>query len=105
MDDTRLPNDDYSKRLRAAKGNPSAVERSSTIELEDFLGNAETWTVKTIRVDGNDVVFLQRMNAEGGSRWVLPTEVTAVIARQRDSAVAVNRRAGARRAAATRRAK
>lgn len=104
MDETKLPRDSYSSALRNCQGNPSAVEKTSMIELVDMLGNAETWTVKTIRTDGRDVVFLQRMDADGGARWVLPAEVTDAIARQRDAAVTVNRRRGAHKAAATRKA-
>lgn len=100
-----LPRDTFSTALRKAQANPSAVEKTSMIDLVDFYGNAETWIVKTIRVDGNDVVFLQRINEEGGDRWVLPPEVTAAIARQREGAVTVNRKRGAHKAAATRKAK
>lgn len=103
MDD-KLPTDDYSKTLRGQQAHPGAVEKSSTIELIDFLGNQETWIVKTIRVDGLDTVFLQRINAQGGARWVLPAEVTDAISRQRDAAVTSMRKRGARQAAATRKA-
>jgi hypothetical protein len=103
--DEKLPTDDYSKALRQAQGNPAAIEKTSMIDLVDFLGNAETWIVKTIRLDGHDVVFLQRVNAGGSLRCVLPFEVTDAIARQRDAAVTVGRRRGAHKAAATRRAK
>lgn len=105
MDDTKLPSDDYSKRLRECKANPAHVEKKTLIDMQDFLGNAVTWTVISIRSDGKDVVFLQRIDADGGSRWVLPAEVTDAIARQRDAAVSVNRKRGAARGAATRRAK
>lgn len=100
----KLPTDDYSKTLRGQQAHPGAVEKSSTIELSDFLGNHETWIVKTVRVDGKDTVFLQRVNAGGGARWVLPPEVTEAMARQRESAVGVMRKRGARQAAATRKA-
>jgi hypothetical protein len=100
--ETTLPKDLYSTTLRSMRANPAAVEKSSTIDMADFLGNAETWTVRTIRVDGNDIVFLQRINAHGGDRWVLPPEVTQAIARQRDGATTVNRKRGANKAAATR---
>jgi hypothetical protein len=99
-----LPTDEFSKTLRELQANPSAVEKTSLIDLVDWYGNAVTWVVKTIRTDGKDVVFVQRNTSQGGDRWVLPTEVTAAIARQRDGATTVNRRRGARSAAATRRA-
>ncbi len=102
--DKTLPQDNYSQTLRALQANPSAIEKTSLVDLVDFLGNAETWIVKTIRTDGHDTVLLQRNNAKGGDRWVLPAEVTAVMARQREQAVTVVRRRGAHKAAATRKA-
>lgn len=104
MSEATLPTDDYSTRLRELRANPAAVERSSTIDAQDWYGNAETWTVRTIRIEGRDVVFLQRINAKGGDRWILPPDVTQAIARQRDSATTVNRKRGANKAAATRKA-
>jgi hypothetical protein len=100
-----LPTDEFSTALRSLQNNPGAVVRASSIDLEDFYGNVVTWHIKTIRADGADTVFLQRNTAEGGDRVVLPPEVMAVIVRQRDGAVSVNRRRGAARAAATREAK
>lgn len=100
----QLPTDDYSKQLRNLQANPAAIERTSMIDLQDFLGNAETWIVKTIRVDGSEVVFLQRITSAGGERWVLPSDVTAAILRQRDAAVTTTRKRAARAAAATRKA-
>ena len=111
--ETTLPRDTYSTRLRELRGNPEAVEKTSTIDLADYYGNAETWTVRTIRttakslsgaLNSSDVVFIQRIDAKGGDRWVLPAEVTAAIARQRDGATTVNRKRGANKAAATRKA-
>lgn len=102
MENTTLPKDHYSTTLRGLKANPSCIEKTSIVDLVDFLGNAETWIVKTLRVDGRDTVLLQRNNANGGDRWVLPEEVTATIARQREASISVVRRRGAHKAAATR---
>lgn len=102
---TTLPKDEYSQQLRQLQANPGGVEKVSTIDLTDFYGNAVTWIVRSIRVDGDDTVFLQKIDAEGGRRLVLPAEVTAAIARQRDGILTVNRKRGARAAAATRKAK
>lgn len=104
MDKDTLPKDEYSNRLRDLRANPAAIEKTSTIERSDFLGNAETWLVKTIRVDGNETIFLSRLDAGGGSRMVIPPEVADAIARQRSSAVDVVRRRAAHKGAATRRA-
>lgn len=104
-DETRqLPTDAFSTALRSLNGNPAAAVRSQSIDVSDFYGNLETWHIKTIRADGKDTIFLQRNTAAGGDRLVLPPEVAAVIARQRDGVVSVNRRRGSYKAAATRKA-
>lgn len=105
MDPEKLPNDEFSKALREAQNNPSAIEKTSMVDLVDMLGHAVTWIVKTIRKDGSDVVFVQRINSEGGDRWVLPAEVTAAMARHRDGVIAVSRKRSAASGVATRRAK
>jgi len=104
-DETKLPSDEYSKTLREKKAHPGGVEKTSIIDLEDFYGNAVTWTVRTIRTDGADVVFIQKIDSEGGSRWVLPAEVAEAVARQRDGIVDVMNKRRAQAAAATRRVK
>lgn len=104
MDNEQLPSDDYSKKLRQLQAHPGAIEKVSMIDLVDFLGNTETWILKTIRVDGADVAFVQRITASGGTRLVLPAEVMDALSRQRDGIVGAVRRRGARQAAATRKA-
>lgn len=79
--------------------------KGSTLDLVTLLGHTETWVVKTIRVDGNDTVFLQRISATGGERLVLPAEVCAAIARQREVLVGMSRRRAAKIGVATKRAK
>jgi hypothetical protein len=97
-----LPQDEYSVCLRKLRANPGLVEKESLIDRQDFYGNAESWIVRTLRVDGEETIFLQRNNAEGGTRIVLPPDVTAAITRQHDGINDVMRRRGARKAAATR---
>lgn len=104
-DTSPMPRDFYSTKLREMQANPSAIEKTTLVDLVDVYGNAESWVVKTIRVDGADVVFLQRNNAEGGDRWVLPAEVMRAIARQQDGVISVANRRRAHTAAATRKAK
>jgi hypothetical protein len=99
-----LPTDAYSRELERLRNNPAAVEtRRSSIEVKDLLGNTETWITLTIRTDRGETVFLQRIGAEGGSRFFLPPAVTATIAGQRDQLTARNRRRGARKAVETKR--
>lgn len=104
MADTPLPTDAFSRELRAMQDNPGAVCSESTIRTSDFYGNTETWVVTTYRVnDGREQVFLQRNGADGGTRFVLPLEVTAAMVRHRDHLSARMRRRGARQAVATKR--
>lgn len=101
-----IPRDEFSVTLKALLNNPTAVVRSSTIDLTDAYGNLVTWNVKTIRADGlGETVFIQTNTAEGGRRIVLPPEVVAALVRQRGGAVAVARSRSASRAAATREAR
>jgi hypothetical protein len=104
MSEKTLPKDHYSTRLRELQA-ANAIEKTTLVDLVDIYGNAESWVIKTIRVDGSDTVFLQRNNADGGDRWVLPPEVTGAISRQRDGVVTVSNKRRARSAAATRKLK
>ena len=105
MSDT-LPQDLYSRTLARVLDHPdSSTAKSSTIDLVTLLGHSETWIVKTVRIDGADTVFVQRVSADGGMRLVLPPEVCAAIARQRDTLVTLARRKGARRGVETRKGK
>lgn len=104
MAEQTLPQDAFSRRLRELTDNPGAVRATSTINRQDFYGNAETWVIDTFRVDGGEEVFLQRIGADGSSRLILPPAVTSAINRQRDRAVTVNRKRAARTALATKRA-
>lgn len=91
--DSPIPTDVFSRALRQANDNPGALKASSTIEAADFYGNTETWVVTTFRIEaGREVVFLQRNSAEGGLRLVIPTEVVAALASQRERVQAAGRR-------------
>lgn len=105
MSDTTLPTDRYSREQARLLANPAALTlaRGTTLDLTDYYGNAETWVVNTIRTDGADTVFLQRVNAEGGVRFVVPSKVVAAIVAQRDALTGRSRRRGARAAVATKR--
>lgn len=100
-----LPKDYYSTRLRELQANPGAIEKTTLVDLVDVYGNAESWVVKSIRVDGADTVFLTLNNAGGGVRYVLPPDVMSAIHRQHDGVIAVSNKRRAHSAAATRKAK
>lgn len=100
-----LPTDRYSREQARLLGNPAAVTltRGSTVDTTDYYGNAETWVVNTIRVEGADTAFVQRVSAEGGERHVLPPKVMAALWAQREALTGKTRRRGARRAVETKR--
>jgi hypothetical protein len=104
-DDSPIPRDPFSKRLRELRDNPGAVRATSTINRQDWYGNAESWIVDTFRVDTRTEVFLQRIGAGDPIRLHLPPDVTDAISRQRDRAVTVIRKRAARTAVATKRAR
>lgn len=90
---TPIPTDLFSRELRGLRDDPGALSSQSTIDTQDFYGNAATWVVETFRgEDGHERVFVQRNDAEGGQRWVLPPQVTAALARHREQLSARARR-------------
>lgn len=104
-ENSKVPRDEFSVTMRALANNPGAVRKQSIVEQSDFYGNLVSWIVTSFRVDGEDTTLIQRQTSERSDRLVLPPVVMAAINRQRDGAVSVNRRRGARTAAATREAK
>lgn len=106
MIEDKLPQDVYSQMLSRLKDHPESIAPApTTIDLITYLGHNETWIVRTIRLGGNETVFVQRISAAGGMREVLPPEVAAAFLRQHEAAVGVSRRRGAAKATATKRAK
>lgn len=101
----RLPRDPFSVRRRDIINNPGTLGAMSTIQLPDDYGNLDTWVVETYRVDGAETAFLQRNNAEGGIRVMLPPAVMAALRRQQATIDSRSRRRGARQALETKRAK
>lgn len=105
MADQTLPRDPFSVRRRDIINNPGALGAMSTIQLPDDYGNLDTWVVETYRVDGAETAFVQRNNAEGGIRVMLPPQVMAALRRHQATIDSRSRRRGARQALATKRAK
>jgi hypothetical protein len=100
---TPIPQDLFSRELRPLRDNPGAISSASTIDTQDFYGNAATWVVETFRTeDGTETVFVQRNDAAGGQRWVLPAKVAAALARHRDQLGARSRRRAGHRLVALR---
>lgn len=102
MSDSMIPSDLFSRRRRELIDNPGALRSASTVNLQDFYGNTETWIVETFRTDGVCEALVQRNSVEGALRLVLPPKVMAALDRQRGQIVTGARRRGARQAIATR---
>jgi hypothetical protein len=98
MSETPIPTNPFSRELRSLRDNPGAVSSASTIHTQDFYGNSATWVLETFRDgDGDQKVFIQKIDELGGARLVLPPEVTAALARHRDQlSTKVRRRQGHR---------
>jgi hypothetical protein len=102
MTDSPIPQDAFSRERRRALDNPGACRASSTIDATDFYGNTETWIVETFRVDGADLVFLQRSSAAEPIRLHLPADITRALARHRDVVAGQAQRAAGHRLIALR---
>jgi hypothetical protein len=106
----------FDRKLGALFGIPDvlATTPATITSARPMVGDAQTFIVQTYRVrdagDGEkarsgDTVFLQYVDGAGSVRIVLPPEVTACIARQRDSLTTRSRKRGAKAAADDRKAR
>jgi len=99
--------DEYDRLQSQYEGLPGVLRIDSRpLRVVPFLGvhGTTTWLVQTVRVPdaGGDLVFLDCNRGAGSFRLVLPPDVTAAIARQRDALASKSRRRAARAAARTR---
>lgn len=101
----------FDRKLGALFGVPDVLNtQPTTIQVATpMTGDAQTFIIQTYRQrDGEksgDTVFVQYVDAEGSVRIVLPPQVTACIARQRDALTGRARRRGAQAAADDRKAR
>lgn len=100
--DIKLPRDEFSVRLRELSDNPGAVRVASRIDVADFYGRLQTWTIDTFRANGLETAFVQRMSAEDPLRLLIPPAVMSAISRGHDTLTGKTRSRGARQAVATR---
>lgn len=99
-----LPRDEFSTRLRELTANPGAIRASSTITITDDYGNTATWILDSFRSDGKDELLVQRIDAgERAIRLVFPPRVMAAINAQRDRANTKIRKRAAVKALETKR--
>lgn len=112
--------DAFDRLLGAYDGLPNVIRtKAATVRTMPLLGvgGAQLYIVQTVRQkserddDGKtvsparDTIFLEYVSGERAIRLVLPAEVADTIARQRDALTAKTRTSGARKAAATRKAR
>ncbi len=88
------------------QGTPGYQIRQSTVNCEKgLLSIPSTWIVETVRTEETSGIFLQRIDAEGGQRLVIPHRVTESIYRHYEAILKVRRKQRAKNAAETRKQK
>lgn len=102
MSDQTLPRDEFTTARRSLADNPGAVSASSRVDIADFFGRLETWTVDTFKVERETTAFIQKMSAEGALRLVLPPQVMQALLRHSDRHTSQRRSRGAAKALETR---
>lgn len=100
----KLARDEYTAERRRLEGHPEAVKATSRIDVADDYGNVTTWNLDLYRLDGRVTAFVQKGGADGYTRLVVPSPVTAAIARHSAGLVSKHRRKVARRSVADLRA-
>lgn len=109
-----LPTDTFDLALKQLDGLPGTTRtRPSIVKSTDFYGNAATFIVETVRARDETseettpafTTFVQRIDAGGSFRLVIPPEVTKTIDSQRTALADKARRKSAQQGAATRKAK
>lgn len=80
------------------------VGRAQTFTVQTFRERHEEVTPKGPRQWTEDTIFITYIDAKGSHRFVIPDEVAATIARQRDALTTKTRKRAARQAAETRKA-
>jgi hypothetical protein len=119
-DDTTTDRLDYYDRMMGSLTMRGDVTKTTPVlrRSTSILGTTETFNVQTIRSeradskprkDGStpmgDTIFIEYTSAQGLARYVIPPVVAEVIVQQRGMLDAKARKAAARKAVETRRAK
>lgn len=94
-------------RMLGVLSDVSRSTQDSTIPVIPPLGVGGTmkFIIRTVRHEGRDHLFIEMIGRGKAFREYFPPEVTATIARQRDALTRRGRKAAARQAAATRKAR
>lgn len=95
FDDQPRRVDHFDRILGQIDGMPNVQSaRPSTVTtVMPIIGQAQTYVVQTYKdPDEGFIVFLQRVDSEGGIRVAIPPKVANAIYRQRDALVKASRR-------------
>lgn len=100
-----LARDEFTSVRRTLTHHPEAIQTQSRLDVIDDYGNVTTWVLDLFRLEGRVTALVQRGNADGFIRLVVPPLVTAAIMRHHDGLIAKQRKKQARRQAENRRAR
>lgn len=98
--------DEFDRMLGVLDGVSSATQ-DATVPVVPLMGVGGTrkFIIRTVRHEGEDHLFIEMIGRDRSFREYFPPAVTNVIARQRGTLTDRSRRAGAKQAARTRKAK
>jgi hypothetical protein len=88
MADEKSSIDHFDRTLGQFDGLPDVLKTKPTtvVATTPLVGSAQTYIIQTVRQkDKGDYIFLQYISADKAERFVIPSRVADVIARQRDA--------------------
>lgn len=96
--------DEFDRKIGTLAGVSRTAKATITVTPNLGVGGTRTFIIRTMRHEGEDHLFIETIGRDRSFREYFPPAVAAVLARQRESLTKQSRRAGARQAAATRKA-
>lgn len=83
MSDQKLPTDPFDRTLAGLSGHPDGAQTApAMVQSQDYYGNVTSYMVQSVRWEKGVSVFVTQVSASGSARYVLPPEVSRIIARQ-----------------------
>jgi hypothetical protein len=95
-----LARDEFTETRRTLDKHPEAVQSRARIDVVDDYDNTTTWVLDLYRLEGRVTALVQRVNAKGGERFVIPPAVTAALSAHQSALVTKARRKVGKRVAA-----
>ena len=98
--------DSFERAREGIWGTPGFEHQQTTVQSEgNIFFPQSTWVVESCRSDDTSAIFLQRIDAEGGQRIVIPNAVVRVLYRHYEQILKKRLTARAQKAVITRRRK